>query len=201
MALSPAQSPPVAVILAGGASRRMGRDKAGVEVLGASSLARVEGAARAALADVLVVGGERAGAVPDLIPGEGPLQAVVAAARARPGRALLLLPCDVPLIEPADVGRLAAPLPDGVDARVLTIDGRDQYLCAHLGPGALAACEAAFARGERALWRIFRELPLARLDAAELGPGGGARARDFDTEASLDALLREARRGDDGGGP
>ncbi|MCA9516846.1 MAG: molybdenum cofactor guanylyltransferase [Myxococcales bacterium] len=188
----PRLEPPVAAILAGGASRRMGRDKARVEVLGATSLARVERAAREALADVVIVGGGHPGAVPDLLPGEGPLQAVVTAARARPGRAIVLLPCDVPLVDAAVVARLAEPLPDGVAARVVSVDGRDQYLCAHLGPVALRACEAALERGERSLWRVFKGLGLARLDAADLGPDGAERVRDFDTEDSLDALVRGA---------
>lgn len=71
-------------VLAGGASRRMGRDKALVEVVGAPMIRRVATALRPAV-DLLIVAGradqiEGLPGVPDPVPGQsGPLAGVAAA--------------------------------------------------------------------------------------------------------------------------
>ena len=74
-------------VLAGGASSRMGTDKAFIEIEGESMVARAVGALRAAGAEsTLVVGGNAArlgasglDAVPDRYPGQGPLGGVITA--------------------------------------------------------------------------------------------------------------------------
>lgn len=182
--------PPIAVILAGGASSRMGRDKAEVPIGGVASLDRVLAAARAVLGEVAILGGARAGAHPDLIAGGGPVQAVVSAMRAWPGRDLVVLPCDVPFVTPALVEALAAPIDPPREARVLRQGGWPQALCAHYTARARPRFEAALARDERAIRKVVAELDVAWLDEGDLDPASRAGAQDFDTPGDLAALLR-----------
>lgn len=118
---------PLSVVVAGGRSRRMGSDKAFLEVGGRELLERALEAATGATRDVLLVvrspsrfvaavdryaaGGEtrlawpeRVAVVPDPRPGCGPLAGLEAAADRAPGRPVWLLACDMPFVT-ADVGR------------------------------------------------------------------------------------------------
>ena len=107
------------VVLAGGASSRMGADKAFIEIEGEPMVVRAVGALRAAGAEpALVVGGDAArlgalglDAVADRYPGQGPLGGVLTALGA-PGSlgvsgigAVVTLPCDV--LAPDAAARLA----------------------------------------------------------------------------------------------
>lgn len=182
--------PPIAVILAGGASSRMGRDKADVPIGGVASLDRVLAAAGAVLDEVEVVGGGRPGARADLIAGGGPVQAVVSAMRAWPGRDLVVLPCDVPFVSPDLVAALAAPVEAPRDARVLRQGGWPQALCAQYTARARTPFEAALAADQRAIRRVVAALDVEWLDERDLDATTRAGARDFDTPGDLAALLR-----------
>src|SRR5262245_23173248 len=93
---SPGMLPrPVGVILAGGASTRMGRDKALLEIEGETLLARAARRLGEVCEEVLVADAGRFGGIPDG-PGRGPAAGLLGAARARPGRALLVLAVDLP---------------------------------------------------------------------------------------------------------
>ncbi len=97
------------VVLAGGASSRMGTDKAFIEIEGEPMVVRAVGALRAAGAEpTVVVGGDAArlgdlglDTMPDRYPGQGPLGGVITAlgALGSPGvsgmDAVVTLPCDV----------------------------------------------------------------------------------------------------------
>src|SRR5437762_6085926 len=92
------------VVLTGGASTRMGTDKAFVVVEGAPMALRVARAMAAAGAErVICVGGDlaRLGALglhtaPDLYPGDGPLGGLVSAFDAAADEPMLLVaPCDL----------------------------------------------------------------------------------------------------------
>ena len=93
------------VILAGGGSRRMGRDKAQLTVNGQDLLTRTARIALSVCPRVVVIGRERPAnwtlpAVtfyPDAAPGEGPLPALAQALDVTK-TATILLPCDLPLL-------------------------------------------------------------------------------------------------------
>ncbi len=116
-------------VLAGGGSRRMGRDKAGIEVAGSSLLSRTRTALTAALgsgAPVVTVGSPgdpRPGPwVPDLRPGAGPLaglEAALAWGRHQDLAAVLVVGVDHPWLEPAVLRLLVDRLmpPAGSDGR------------------------------------------------------------------------------------
>jgi len=169
----------------------MGRDKSREPVGGRPSLLRVLDAAREALDDVTVVGGHHPGALADLDPGGGPVQAVVAAFRARPGRDLVVVACDLPFLDGELLRRLAAPLPPGADGRVVCAGGRDQPLCARYAAHAREPFEAARRAGVRAMWRVLEGLRLERLDPATVSARAALGARDFDTPGELAELLDE----------
>lgn len=152
-------------VLCGGASRRMGRDKALVEVDGRALAVRVAEALRAAgAADVVAVGGDAARlaavgleVVADDAPGEGPLGGIVTALShpGGPGGAdvVFVAACDLVSPSPAAIAATVAALgaaPEA-DASVPEVDGRRQWLHAAWRRGAAAPLAAAFADGVRAV--------------------------------------------------
>jgi molybdopterin-guanine dinucleotide biosynthesis protein A len=134
----------VGAVLCGGASRRMGTDKALVPVDGAALAQRVAGALRAGGCDrVLAIGGDGPALaalglvpVPDRWPGEGPLGGLATAlAAVGEGDRLVLAPCDLLHPTPATVVRLLAGLDDAgadaddrVDAVAVRVGERVQWL-------------------------------------------------------------------------
>lgn len=95
----------IGLVLAGGASSRMGTDKALLELRGRTLLDRAIAVLEAAGAERVIVSGDRPGydAVPDLKPGLGPLGGLASVLAARGellrGRLLLALPVDVPALD------------------------------------------------------------------------------------------------------
>lgn len=178
---------PAAVILAGGRSSRFGSDKAQALVAGRTMLERVVAAAAPLAEPILVVGGDGpcpppARRIADREPGGGPVQAVVAALALLPGRAWLLLACDLPYLTPTALGPLIAPLPPGLHARLVVIDGRRQYLASLWTADCADAFTAAHDAGERALRRVAERVVVHTLDEAEVEPGCFA---DVDTPDAL----------------
>jgi molybdopterin-guanine dinucleotide biosynthesis protein A len=84
--------------------------------------------------------------------GAGPLAALVAGADALAADTVLLLACDLPFVEAAELTILAKW--PGTRTVIPIADNRPQYACARYGPAALAAARAALSNGERALKSI-----------------------------------------------
>ncbi len=202
-------------VLAGGASTRMGTDKAFLEVDGVPMVARAVAVLTAAGATgVLVIGGDAdrlAGlglpAVADRYPGEGPLGGVITALRALeshrwPDRAaaeaVVTLPCDV--IEPdvaavrLVIDRLRGPAGDPADPSgeadlVVPLGaGVPQWTHAAWRRRCLPRLEAAFDRGVRAP----REAA-ARLRTLEVEIPGAGWFEDADRPGDLPAGVRPPR--------
>ncbi|MFT7582699.1 MAG: molybdopterin-guanine dinucleotide biosynthesis protein A [Myxococcota bacterium] len=166
----------------------MGRDKAAVKIGVHRSIDQVVARLSAVLPTVIVVGGSDMQAIDDLEPGGGPVQAIAAAAAQFPGRAMLVVACDMPWLTPATVQHLSAPLGDAI-ARIPRVEGRKQPLCAHYGAGALACFETAWRDGVRAMYRV-----VATLDAIawlEVSDAVGAGVVDFDTPEEFAALSKQ----------
>ncbi|HMO65551.1 MAG TPA: NTP transferase domain-containing protein, partial [Verrucomicrobiota bacterium] len=96
----PARPPAEAFILAGGRSRRMGRDKARARLGGRTLLAWVRAACREAGLPVRVI--RR-----DAVPACGPAGGVVTGLRSARAEAVVFLACDQPFIPAAWLRRLA----------------------------------------------------------------------------------------------
>lgn len=153
-----------AIVLAGGSSHRMGRDKASLPFGAETMLERVVRLVRGHVDRVIVAG--RAGqAVPDGVAlvvdeeeGRGPLPALVRALASVETPLTLVLACDMPLLEPAVIRKLLT-LIDGVDAVVPSIDGHMMTTCAVLRTDpAKEAAARSVASGERSLQALFRRL-------------------------------------------
>ena len=92
------------VVLAGGASRRLGRDKAVLPWTGTTLAARAAGVLAEACGEAVVAGPAGlapAGveAVPDLFPGRGPLAGLHAGLERAGGRPIFALACDMPFVD------------------------------------------------------------------------------------------------------
>lgn len=188
----------VGAVLTGGASRRMGRDKALVTVGGRALVTIGVDALRAAGAGtVWSIGGDahalgavdpRLVPVADLHPGEGPLGGLLTACAAArrhavtttPGRPpgdliLVVIACDMPTIDGASLAALVDALraaPRSALAAAV-VDDRPQPLTAAWRPTiAEPVLAAAFAAGERAPRRLldrFEIVAVEGLDATRLG--------------------------------
>lgn len=155
----------VGVVLAGGASIRMGRDKALLEIDGETLVA---GAARRlgeVCEEVLIADAGRGllpGSIPDG-PGQGPAAGILGAACARPGARLLVLAVDLPKVPVALLAELAR---SDADLAIPRWEGGLEPLCALYGPAALAALEARVGQGRLDL-RTLAETPGLRVQYLE----------------------------------
>lgn len=151
-------APPLqALILAGGASARMRRDKAALEYQGRTQLDRaVELAARHVPAVFVSVRASQAAEptrahrplIVDAVPGDGPLVGIRSALAAQPGVAWLVIACDLPFLSDVALGQLLAERDPTVLATAFRSahDGLPEPLCAVWEPAAAAAL-AAYADG------------------------------------------------------
>jgi molybdopterin-guanine dinucleotide biosynthesis protein A len=181
------------LLLTGGASRRMGTDKALVEVGGRRLAERAASVLAEVCAPVLEVGPGlwRLRAVREDPPGQGPLAALGAGAAelSRLGYAgpVLLLAVDMPFVG-ADLLRLLAARP-GPPTAVPVADGQPQPLCARYGPEALAEVPRLLAAGERSLRALLAAVEVSWVERGEWEPVGGPGAfADLDTPEDLARL-------------
>ncbi|MFD7439962.1 NTP transferase domain-containing protein [Streptomyces sp. NPDC059909] len=169
-----------AIVLAGGAAKRLGgADKPGVSVGGRALLDRVLAACRGA-GRTVVVGDRRATARPvswarESPPGGGPLAALDAGVRQTGAGTVLVLSADLPFLGDATVRRLLDALgPEGPEAVLLTdADGRDQPLVAAYRTDPLRRALALIATEHGGiaglpLRRLMQELKVDRVAAGPL---------------------------------
>ncbi|MGW0396158.1 NTP transferase domain-containing protein [Streptomyces sp. NPDC003042] len=187
-----------AIVLAGGAARRLGgADKPGLHVGGRTLLDRVLDACAGATTTV-VVGTRRPTTRPVLWtredpPGGGPLAALHAGLRATTAELVLVLSADLPFLDRDTVHTLlTTPGQDGKDGAVLQDpDGRDQPLVAAYRAEplrreiALLATEHGYLGG-LPLRALTRELDLARVTAT-------APLASFDCDTWEDLAAARAR--------
>jgi molybdopterin-guanine dinucleotide biosynthesis protein A len=151
-----APQPIAGLLLTGGASKRMGVDKASLPLVGGGTPASRVAAALAVHTSPTMQVGRRAVQlpwVPDRWPGQGPLAAVASGLEALGAVGyrgpVLVVACDLPLLTPAVVA-LVANWP-GDSTVVPVVDGRAQPLCARYGSEALAAVPELMAAGARSM--------------------------------------------------
>lgn len=162
------------IIVAGGKSRRMGRDKAQLKIDGATLLARTACVLAEVANEVLVVGREtlpsgmgRARAALDDVPDSGPLGGLATGMRCAAYPLVIAVSCDLPFIS-ADILRLLIRLAPGYDAVVPRPGGKPQPLAAvydrSLGPRAAELV----ARGERRVLDFVESLTVRWVEDNEL---------------------------------
>ncbi|HEX6381170.1 MAG TPA: molybdenum cofactor guanylyltransferase [Acidimicrobiia bacterium] len=185
------------LLLTGGASRRMGEDKALIEV-GGRRLVDHAAALLTAVADpVIEVGPGWSGlpAVREDPPGSGPLAALGAGAAslraAGHDGAVLVLAVDMPRVG-VELLRLLARRP-GTATAVPRAGGHPQPMCARYGPDVLAAVDERLAAGGRSLRDLLETLAasgaVSWVEPEEWEPVAGPEAfADVDTPEDLRRL-------------
>ena len=118
-------------VLAGGARRRMGKDKAVVEVSGVSFLDRVAAALALAADHVVILGAQREGyeSWPDQTPGSGPLAGVATALARMEEDRVLVVAVDNVFVRGETLTQLAAIVSD-LPVVPVDRDGIRQVTCA-----------------------------------------------------------------------
>ena len=173
-----AAAPLAGLVLAGGRSTRMQRDKAALEVGGETQLARAVRLLRAQLGSVWVsvrpdqvTDPQRARypQIVDALEGIGPAAGILAAQARLPGHAWLVVAVDLPLLDAAALAQLvAARDPTRLATAYLSAsDGLPEPLCAIWEPASHAPLAASIAAG-RSCPRKF----LIAHDTATLVLGG-----------------------------
>jgi molybdenum cofactor guanylyltransferase len=189
-----------AIVLAGGHSRRMGRDKALLAfppIPGRTVVEHIVAQLGSRVGRVLVSGGDPARyarigleVVPDREPDQGPMMAV-ASALARSDRELnLVVACDMPELPLALVDRLLAAARAGAEIAVpVTAEGHYEPLFAVYRRAILDRLDAAPARGSRGLRAVYPEC-----DTRPVRLGAGERLVNMNTPEEYEAIVRAARR-------
>ena len=155
--MTPSVAPLYGLVLAGGASRRMGRDKAALTLHGRPQLewARELLARHCDAVFISIRAGQqddpvRRGqpVIVDANDGAGPIAGIAAAQAMHPGHAWLVLACDLPFVDDACIQTLVSHR-DGrpVVAFASTHDGLPEPLCAIYEPAAGEGVRAAIASG------------------------------------------------------
>lgn len=214
-----AAAPLAGLVLAGGRSTRMQRDKAALDYGGVSQLERAMEllAAQVTPAYVSVRPDQRDeplraryAQVEDRADGLGPVAGILAAQALHPGRAWLVLACDLPRLDAATLAHLvAARAPSRMaTAYRSSYDGLPEPLCAIWEPASREPLAAYVAAGGRCPRRFLGTVDTLLLDpsrpdaldnvntpeeygavAGAAGPRAGAPARRITVEYY--ALLRE----------
>jgi molybdopterin-guanine dinucleotide biosynthesis protein A len=177
-------------LLTGGASRRMGFDKASVQVDGVPNAVRLAAVLGEVASPVVEVGPGRSGlvAVDEQPPGQGPLSATCAAWETLRAMGhfgpVLVVACDLPFVTAEDLGLLATwPGPASV---VPVAAGRPQPLCARWSPEDLSAARLLVQGGERSMKALLLRPGVVFVDEKHWPEGKARRVfADFDTPSDL----------------
>lgn len=165
------------VILAGGASRRMGTCKALLKINGETMLSRILRQLSEFDRVLLSTGDPTLGeglsveCTADLYPGMGPLAGLHAAFCAVDSEALLVLPCDLPFFTKQAAEYLLDHMPEDADALVcMDSTGRIHPLCGIYRRSVLPSLEARLKAGELRVMSFLYSLNWKGLQDAEILP-------------------------------
>jgi molybdopterin-guanine dinucleotide biosynthesis protein A len=184
-------------ILAGGESRRMGRDKALLPFDGPAMLARVAARALETGYPVMVVGRARPEGwdigqvrfVEDNAPGAGPLRGIVTALGASGGD-VIAVACDMPLLDAHALRWLASLHEPGGNGVVVMREGRMEPLFSLYGFTLLSRFEARLAAGELAMKEAIEACGLRGVEAP---PEIARLLTNVNTPGDLEELSRALR--------
>lgn len=184
------RSPVAALLLSGGASRRMGRDKTLLTHEGRTLVQRTAFLLTLVVDLVIEIGPGRSGveSYREDPPGQGPLAAIVTGRRILRQRgyegAALVLASDMPLLNEGVLRFLADH--DAPGSVVPVVDGRLQPLCARWSGADLDAAGDHYSRGERSLRFLTSSAAVALLDESCWGVHA-SRATFSDVDTPEDA--------------
>jgi molybdopterin-guanine dinucleotide biosynthesis protein A len=169
-----------AIVLAGGKSSRMGRDKSQLDFGGDSILGRIVRELRLVSADIVIVAGPQGSPAPiEPIPDvrivhdarafEGPLKALARGLDAIEGELAFACSCDLPLLDARVVAALCK-MAGGYDAVVPEVGGLLQPLHAVYRKACAQAVAEMTARGQTRMVDIVDALSVRIVPESELRP-------------------------------
>ena len=181
------------VVLVGGASRRMGTDKASIDFNGTTLLDRTVAVLSEVFTSVVISGGDLASqgvrVIPDLVPGLGPLGGLDTAYRTAAGRNVFLLAVDMPFVDVPTVRAIADPAIPGMSVRVPLAAGRQQPLCAVYGSGLGPVVRDRIEGKDRSMESLF-----GVVDVEEISGLDDDVFTNVNTQADLEAALKRIGR-------
>lgn len=151
-------------VLAGGQSRRMGRDKAQIPWGSGTLLTHAVGVLQEIASEVLVVGTVKSVdaavvAIADVFPEHGPMAGIHAALEHSNTEWNLILAVDLPLVPPELLGFIAGRCPNASGLAVVPkVSGRLQPLCAAYHRGLLMEIERAIGNDDLSIHRLLERL-------------------------------------------
>jgi molybdopterin-guanine dinucleotide biosynthesis protein A len=184
-----------AIILAGGDSKRMGRDKASLLLDGKSLLQRVIESVQPLFAQTLLsVRQPRADlSLPQICDtqlGGGPVVGLVSVLERVETPWVFVVACDMPFVAPALIRHLANCRATH-QAVVPIVQGYGQPLAAFYAHSALPLLQASLASGEKSLTRALKLLDVCYVAADELVQFDPQLRSFFDLDTPQDAALAE----------
>ena len=180
-----------AIVLCGGGSTRMGRDKGSLPFGDETMLSRVIRIVSDVTNEIVVVArdGQALRPLPDKpeglsprtmvrlvrdpVEGMGPLAGIVTGLRSLTSDGAFVTACDMPLLRP-DLVRRVIDLAGNHDVCVPVLDGHAMTMCGVYKVSVIAAAERLLASGERSVKRLLDHVNVKTVDAADL--------RDVDPE-------------------
>jgi molybdopterin-guanine dinucleotide biosynthesis protein A len=162
-------------ILVGGASRRMGRDKAQLVIDGQTFIERIAGELSAIVSSVALVGARQPYGslrnIPDLHTQWGALGGIHAALSAAKTDWAVIVGCDLPFVTRELFERLKSFTCDAVDAVVpIQSDGRPQPVCAfYRRESCLQQIEELISAGEHTPRALLAKVRPRYVESSELG--------------------------------
>lgn len=161
------------VILAGGLSRRMGRDKANLPSGDGTLIEHLARRLAPVVDETIVAGGSGRPGLPgvrmieDRYPGLGPLAGIHAGLAAARYSHIWVVGCDLPDADPA-LAHLFLGLSDGYDAVVPLIDGEPQGVCALYDRALVSRIDGLLASGKRRVRALLAASNVRYVTAEEL---------------------------------
>lgn len=160
------------IVLCGGQSLRMGRDKASLPFGDETLLTRAVRLVTSAVDDVVVVARkdqvtpEGLTVVRDPVDDQGPLAGLVTGLHASRGDLVFITACDMPLLKPAVIVRLLERIGDA-DVCVPVMNQHTMTLCAVYRRALLPYAEALVAAGQLSVRALVDRVDAEKIDAAE----------------------------------
>jgi molybdopterin-guanine dinucleotide biosynthesis protein A len=155
--------PVAAIILAGGRSERMNREKSLLPVNGRPLIETLIAQIRPCFERIMISAGDNdkfaflgLPVILDEVPGQGPLRAILSALRVSPCRLNFIMACDIPVIRIAFLKRLLALAPGYEIVVPRYREGRFEPLFASYSRHVIPAIERQIAAGDFRISSLFR---------------------------------------------
>ncbi|KAF0206116.1 MAG: molybdopterin-guanine dinucleotide biosynthesis protein [Gallionellaceae bacterium] len=187
-----------AIILAGGESKRMGRDKAALPFNGETLLQSVIASVQPLFAQTLVSVREKRAdvALPQICDTQsdgGPLVGLISALEEIKTPWAFVVACDMPFVAPALIAHLAS-LRENHQAVVPQVNGHAQPLAAFYARSALPFLQSSLASGNKSLIGALKTLDVRYVEAEELVQSDPQLRSFFDLDTPQDVVIAEGMK-------